>query len=432
MNIFIVTLGSRGEVQPYVALGKGLQAAGYTVTVCTSASFEPFITGHGLRYGYLSNDLIDLMDSAAGRDAMEDTVGVFGAIRTTMKLARRANEINRQLMHETWTAAQIAAPAMVISHPKALAGTHVAEKLGVPAAIALPVPLIVATGEFPATGMPLLALGHAYNRLTYQAIALGYGMYDKMVNLFRQETLGLPAIRGAAIRLKMPDGSPIPVLHGVSNYVSPRPIDWPAHVYNTGYWFLDQGADWTPPTDLQRFLAAGAPPVYVGFGSMAGRNPQRLTRIVIEALQRANVRGLIATGWGGMNAGDLPGSIFALEQAPHDWLLPRVAAVVHHGGAGTTAAGLRAGRPTVICSFFADQPYWGQRVHALGVGPKSIPQKRLTAEGLTAAIVEVTRDQAMRGRAAELGARISKEDGIGNAVALLERELGQKLRSTQR
>jgi sterol 3beta-glucosyltransferase len=426
MNIFIATLGSRGDVQPYVALGKGLQAAGHAVTICTSASFEPFIAGHGLRYGYMSNDLLELMDSAEGRDAIENTVGVIGAIRTTMKLARRANEINRQLMRETWAAAQAAEPDMVISHPKALAGTHIAERLGVPAAIALPVAVMVPTGDFPAAGLPLLPLGRAYNRLSYRAIALGYGVYDKLANEFRQATLGLPPVAGAALRLQMPGGRPIPVLHGVSDHVAPHPSDWPAHVYTTGYWFLDQRERWTPPAELQRFLDAGEPPVYVGFGSMAGRNPQRLTRIVIEALQRANVRGLIATGWGGLRAADLPDSIFAIEQAPHDWLLPRVSAVVHHGGAGTTAAGLRAGRPTVVCSFIADQPYWGQRVQALGVGPEAIPHKRLTAERLAAAIIEATTDQAMRRRAAELGERIRQEDGVGKAVAILERELGRR------
>lgn len=421
MNIFIVTLGSRGDVQPYVALGKGLQAAGHTVTLCTSAAFEAFITDNGLRYGYLSNDFIDLMESAAGRSAMEDTVGIVGAVRTTIKLAGEANRINVKLMQESWTAAQAAAPDLVIGHPKVLSATHIAEKLGVPVVIAIPVPLLVPTRAFPAIGLPALPLGALYNRLSHNLVALGYGTYDKVVNRFRRDILGLPPIKRAAMRLQMPDGRPIPVLHAVSEHVVPRPPDWPAHVYNTGYWFLNQGAGWTPPADLVRFLDAGDPPVYVGFGSMAGRDPQRLTEMVVAALQRAGVRGLIATGWGGLHAGVLPDTIVALDQAPHDWLLPRVAAVVHHGGAGTTAAGLRAGRPTLICSFIADQPYWGQRVHALGVGPQPIPQKRLTVERLTTALQELTRDPGMRRRAATLGEQIRAEDGVARAVALLER-----------
>jgi sterol 3beta-glucosyltransferase len=188
-----------------------------------------------------------------------------------------------------------------------------------------------------------------------------------------------------------------------------------------GYWFLDQPNDWQPSVELQAFLDAGDPPVYVGFGSMAGRKPQRLAQIVIEALQAANVRGVIATGWGGLDANDLPETIFKIDQAPHDWLFPRMAAVAHHGGAGTTAAGLRAGRPTVICSFIADQPFWGARVYALGVGPKHIPQKQLTVEKLAAAIREATTNPAMRQRAADLGEQIRAEDGVADTVALIER-----------
>ncbi|NEO00729.1 MAG: glycosyltransferase family 1 protein, partial [Moorea sp. SIO3I7] len=171
-------------------------------------------------------------------------------------------------------------------------------------------------------------------------------------------------------------------------------------------------------------LDAGNPPVYVGFGSMAGRDPQRLTEIVIEGLQQANVRGIIATGWGGLAVDDLPDSIFKIDSAPHDWLFPRMAAVVHHGGAGTTAAGLRAGRPTIICPFFVDQPFWGDRVHALGVGSKPIPQKTLTAEKLATAIREVTTNQTIRQNAEALGKQIRDEDGIANAIAIIESQLG--------
>ncbi len=172
---------------------------------------------------------------------------------------------------------------------------------------------------------------------------------------------------------------------------------------------------------MQRFLDAGDPPVYVGFGSMSGRDPQHLTKLVIDALQQAGVRGLIATGWGGLTAADLPETIFKIDSVPHDWLFPRVAAVVHHGGAGTTAAGLRAGRPTVICPFIVDQPFWGRRVHELGAGAAPIPQKQLTAENLAAAIREVTSDPTIHRKAEVLGEQIRQEDGIGIAVNLIEK-----------
>jgi sterol 3beta-glucosyltransferase len=171
---------------------------------------------------------------------------------------------------------------------------------------------------------------------------------------------------------------------------------------------------------LQAFLEAGDPPVYVGFGSMVNRNPQRLAMLVVAALQQAKVRGIVATGWGGLQADKLPDTIFKLEQAPHDWLFPRMAAVVHHGGAGTTAAGLRAGKPTLICPFMGDQPFWGSRVQALGVGPAAIPQKKLSAASLAEALRTVTSDGAMGEKARQLGEQIRQEDGVANAIALLE------------
>ncbi|MEL6263944.1 MAG: glycosyltransferase, partial [Cyanobacteria bacterium J06626_6] len=205
-----------------------------------------------------------------------------------------------------------------------------------------------------------------------------------------------------------------------SRHVAPEPTDWPENVIASGYWFLDQQTAWEPPADLKAFLDSGDAPVYVGFGSMAGRDPERLTRIVIGALQQAKVRGILATGWGGLSAEDLPKTIFKLEQAPHDWLFPQMAAVVHHGGAGTTAAGLRAGCPTVICPFFGDQPFWGQRVRELGVGSGPIPQKQLTVEKLAAAIQTVTTNSTAQQKAKALGEKLRQEDGIARAIALID------------
>jgi sterol 3beta-glucosyltransferase len=426
MNIFIVTAGSRGDVQPYVALGQGLQAAGHTVTLCTCASFEPFVTAHGLAYGYMNDGFLKLVDSEAGRETMEGGGSTFGLVKSMFSLMKEAKALNREMLKDAWQAAQTAQPDVVIFHPKALAGTHIAEKLGVPAVLALPVPVIVPTREFAAIGFPNLKLGGGYNRFSYTILHMGYHQYDDVVNEFRQETLGLGKYPRSTSPIQMPDGTPIPVLHAYSQTVWPRPQDWPPSAYVTGYWFLEREDGWQPAPELEAFLEAGEPPVYVGFGSMAGRDPQRLAGIVIDALQQAGVRGLIVTGWGGLDtggqpAGGLPDTIFKIDQVPHDWLFPRVAAVVHHGGAGTTAAGLRAGRPTVICPFLIDQPLWGARVHALGAGPQPIPQKKLTPEKLAQAIREAVDSLAIRQNAAELGEKIRGEDGLANAIAIIEK-----------
>ena len=176
------------------------------------------------------------------------------------------------------------------------------------------------------------------------------------------------------------------MLSAYSPRIIPHAADWPATVAVTWYYFLDAQIDWQPSPALQAFLAAGAPPVYIGFGSMAGRNPEQLATLVLEALAQSGQRGLLLTGWGGLRPETVPDSVFVVDSAPHCWLFPRMAAVVHHGGAGTTAEGLRAGVPSVIVPFVLDQPFWGARVKALGLGPDPIPHKNLTADRLARAI----------------------------------------------
>ena len=420
MNILIITLGSRGDVQPYLALGKGLQAAGHHVTLCTSSSFESFITDHGLNYGYMSNEFIEFVESASGKEAMESGGNAFGLVKSMLQTIKKSQDITREILQDSWKTAQAVQPDLIVFHPKSVGGPHIAEKLGIPAVLALPVPVLVPTNEFIAPGFPIMKLGKWFNKLSYQLIHKGYRAYDKVVNEFRQQTLGLDKLPKNASPLHMANGDPISVLHAYSEHVWPRPHDWPETAYITGYWFLDNIEQWQPPAELASFLENGAPPVYVGFGSMAGRDPQRTAEIVIAALHKAQVRGIIATGWGGLDASNLPESIFKIENVPHDWLFPRVSAVVHHGGAGTTAAGLRAGRPTIVCPFLVDQPYWGARVHAIGAGSQPIPQKKLNADNLSGAITQVLTDASIRANVEALGEKLHAEDGVGKAVRILE------------
>ena len=420
MNILIITLGSRGDVQPYVALGKGLKSAGHNVTICTCSSFESFITEHDLNYGYMNDDFIKFVDSEAGRKAMESGTNFFSLIKTMLTLLKESKALMTEMLKDSWNAAQTTKPDIIIFHPKSMAGSHIAEKLGIPAILAVPVPLIVPTAESEAIGFPNLKLGGWYNKLSYKLLHKGYHIHDDVINEFRQDVLGIDKLPKFTTPIQMADGKPIPVLHCYSELISPRPKDWTNTTHITGYWFLDPRDDWQPTVELIDFLEAGEEPVYVGFGSMAGRNPQRMANIVIDALQKAKVRGIIATGWGGLNVSNLPETIFKIDKAPHGWLFPRVSAVVHHGGAGTTAAGLRAGKPTIVCPFLIDQPYWGERVHALGVGSKPIPQKKLTAEKLAKAILEVTTNQVIRQNAENLGQKLRQEDGIRNAIAIIK------------
>ena len=415
MNILILTIGSRGDVQPYAALGHGLQRAGHPVTICTGALFQELVTRHGLAFAPMDDEMIRLADSTEGRQMIEGGGNPLKAINLVKPMIRRMLADCRQ-------AAQEAAPDLIIYHPKTLAGYHIAEALGVPLILSLLAPLYTPTREF---ALPLTAanLSGFLNRLSYSLVPLLSAPYSSVINEFRQ-TLGLKA-RGRIINeARLPDGRSTPIIYGYSNHVVPRPADWPAASMAAGYWFLPPDETWQPPDDLTSFLEAGPPPVYVGFGSMAGTQPERLAAVTVEALQRSGQRGILATGWGGLRPSDLPESIFKLESAPHDWLFPRVTAVVHHGGSGTTAAGLRAGKPGLICPFTADQPFWGARVHRLGAGPQPIRQKQLTAARLADAISAMVESESMRRKAEAIGQALRAEDSIANARRFIEQTAG--------
>jgi UDP:flavonoid glycosyltransferase YjiC (YdhE family) len=213
----------------------------------------------------------------------------------------------------------------------------------------------------------------------------------------------------------------VPVLYCFSPNVVPPATDHGENVKVCGYWFVDRPADWQPSVELMAFLEAGPAPVYIGFGSMTDRNPEALTRIALDALAASGQRGVLLSGWGGIGKENLPDTVFVIDSAPHDWLFPKMAAVVHHGGAGTTAASLRAGVPSIVVPFIADQPFWGDRVHKLGVGPAPLPRKQLTAAALADAIRTAVGNQEMRTRAAALGDCIRSENGVQVAVELAER-----------
>lgn len=408
MRILISTFGTRGDIQPFVALGKGLQAAGHLVTVCTPASFRPFVEASALGYAYADNEFVAL--SQQGLQAQ--------SIRERVTVGKRFPSVIRGMLDEEWRAAQALRPDAIIYHTKSLGSYHIAEKLGIQQILALPLPA-TPTSDFPYPFFAGLNLGKMFNRFTYRLIALASAMWAGTTNDFRVKTLGLPPLSRFADLLKEQDGKPIPVLYPYSRHLVPVPEDFPAHVHVTGYWFLDLAQNWSPPTELAHFLEAGTAPVYVGFGSMSGAQPKKRTRIVLEALAKTEQRGVLASGWGGLKAADLPQNVIMIDAAPHDWLFPHMAAVVHHGGAGTTAAGLRAGKPSVICPFLGDQPFWGWAVHKAGVGPKPIPQRELTADRLAEAVTRAVRDNDIQRRAANLGEKIRGEGGIARAVAII-------------
>lgn len=411
MRILITAFGTRGDVQPYVALGGALRDRGHTVTLAVPDGFREMVDGAGLALHPAGSRMLAML-----QQVMPELSGARDALRTLGVM----REAMREHLDEQWAAATATEPDLVVHHPKCLAGPHLAEAVGARGVLSLPLPFYTPTRAFPIPFLGGTSLGGRGNRASYAFTRVTGLMYGGMINDFRRR-LGLGPARRLADPLRGPDGAPVPVLYPYSRHVVPVPPDFPPTAHVTGYWFLAHDPAWRPDPRLTDFLAAGPPPVYVGFGSMGfGKGADQRGAAVLRALRANRVRGIVATGWGGLSAGDAPSDdVLVVDAVPHDWLFDRVAAVVHHGGAGSTAAALRAGKPSLICPFLGDQPFWGARVHRIGAGPRPLPARRL-ATGLTDRLADLLRDDGYRHRAGEVGAAIRDEDGLAAGVAVLE------------
>jgi sterol 3beta-glucosyltransferase len=416
MRIAIIAMGTRGDVQPYLALGKGLAAAGHFVRLITHENFEKLVTAHGLEFCPVKGNVQEVMESPEIRKLLEQ--GNFLAInKYTAKIVQ---DISIDWARDGLVACQ-GMDLLIAGVGGLYLAISLAEKLRIPFMQAYIFPF-TPTKAFPAILLPqsISRLGGTVNRLSHHLFRqIMWQGFQKADRLARQQVLSLPPAPFFG-SYNSPILREYPTLYGFSSSVIPQPADW-HNTQVTGYWFLDEAADWTPPEALLDFLDCGAPPVYIGFGSMGSRNPEQTADLVLQAIEMTGQRAILQSGWGGLSKNDLPDTVFVVDSISHSWLFPRVAAVVHHGGAGTTAAGLRAGVPTIIIPFFGDQLFWGQRVAALGVGTDPIPRKQLTAQRLAVAIHQAVNDRSMRQRAADLGTKIQSEDGVANVVDILER-----------
>ncbi len=419
MKVTVFAAGSRGDIQPCIVLGRGLQNAGYRVSLAAPEDFADFVHRHDVDFYPLRGDVQKIMASDTGRQFMESGGG--NPLRSIRAIRTMLGPVVREMADDAYAACRDA-DAVICLGVLATFGNSIAEALRIPMLTIEPTPLLP-TKAFAAPSWPIQrALGGLHNYLSGVAmLQVVWQWYRPFVNEFRQR-LGLPAFSVASFQRIL---RATPMISAYSSGIIPHPADWPERIHITGYLFLDSQADWQPPTGLEEFLEAGDPPVYIGFGSMAGRNPEQRAGLILEALAKSRQRGVLLTGWGGLRADVVPANVFVLDSAPHSWLFPRMAAVVHHGGAGTTAEGLRAGAPTVILPFAFDQSFWGARVKALGLGPEPIPQKKLTADRLAHAITIAVTDQAMKRRASACGQAIRAENGTDNAVRIIQRYLGE-------
>lgn len=402
-----------------MALGRGLRAAGHRVRIAAADDYSPLVEAHGLEFAPLAGSISALMDWGLVHDIL-DAPG--NPLRFGKRMLGAVRPLVSRLIEDCHKACA-GAEMVVASTLGVYIAYDVAEALGIPLYAAHMHPY-GPTRAYPQVFFPTLPRrtpfrGH-YNIVTHWLTEAGFWTFlASALATARREALALPTISRTALLRRASETSD-PMLLAYSPLVAPRPRDWGSHARVTGYWFLDRGSDWQPPQQLADFLASGPPPVYVSFGSnLAGRDPDGVTRLIVKALGQARVRGVLSSGWGDLGNIDLPDSVLKVGAVPHDWLFPRMSAVVHHGGAGTTGAALRAGVPSVVVPFFGDQRFWARRVHALGAASAPIPRPELTADRLAQAIRMAVCNPAMKQRASWLGKHLEGETGVQKAIEAL-------------
>ncbi|GHD80364.1 glycosyltransferase [Streptomyces goshikiensis] len=400
MRILIATAGSRGDVAPYTGLGAALRDAGYEVALAATESFAPLAEEAGLEFRPLPADPRE-----------------HGDVQGKSALLRAAAAFVTGLGEGFADAVDAGTDLLLLSATTAPLGWHVTEATGIPS-MGVYLQPTAPTGDFAPTVMGARSLGRFGNRAAGRfARRMTDRVYEPAVARLR-ERLQLPPLTATRMRRRQ-DRAGWPVLHGFSTALVPRPSDWRAHLAVTGSWWPYFDAGRRLPAELENFLAAGPPPVLVGFGSMAAGHGERLSEIAVQALRRAGLRGVLQSGSAGLVAdGD---DILTIGDVPHGPLFPWLAAVVHHAGAGTTAAAARAGIPSVTVPIAADQPFWAARLAAIGAAPAPIPFRSLTADRLTHALVTAVRDPAHAKAATAAARHMSTEDAAGSVVTAVRR-----------
>lgn len=402
VRIVMMTAGSRGDVAPYTGLGAGLVRAGHEVTLAAHAVFEPLVAGSGVRFHPLPVDPRAELHSARGRRLHQSRTGAGKLVRLASMARGAVDEMTAALV-------EVARRGEVLLVAGSLGpiGYALAEGLSVPA-LGLHLQPLHPTGEFVAPVLGTRSLGTVGNRLSGRAVMASVDlMLSGAVRSLRRYGL----VTGGRSRRTWP------VLHGYSELVVPRPRDWPPGLEVSGYWWPHETGRLS--RELEDFLAAGPPPVFVGLGSATVPDPERLSREIVTALRTAKVRGIVQRGWAGLDArGD---DILTVDEVPHSLLFPRTAAVVHHAGAGTTGAVLRAGVPNVPVPVQFDAAFWASRLTALGTAPGAVPLRRLTSGTLADALRRATSDPSHHTRARALADRLALEDGVAPVLAALAR-----------
>jgi sterol 3beta-glucosyltransferase len=404
MHIKYMATGTSGDVRPAIALSLGLQKVGHKVSIITTPDFEALVTTVGLDYISITNDEI---------------ANFIPALPT------------KNLLNKLWTIFQDA-DAIICIHFWFVC-SYIAEKLEIPCYISSAIPFS-ATNTFPCLFTPnSLSLGRIFNWMSYYVFDQQlWQLLRKSLNQWREEVLELPPLPYWSGIIRWINQKQIPCLYSHSPALLPKPPDWSDWLHVTGYWFLDTSNNWQPPKELVEFIEAGSPPIYIGFGheheeewNSKTLTKETLTKIVLEALARSRQRAILLKGkdYGFSDRVQLPKEVFAIEWASFDWLFPKMAAVVHHGGLGTIHAVLKAGVPSIIVPYDVDNIFWGNRLVELGLSPPLIPQKQLSAKKLAQAIKFVVSDRKIRQNATAISKQVQAEDGVAMAVEIIHQHL---------
>lgn len=404
MRIVALTFGTEGDTRPMVALSRGLLDAGHDVTLLAERSGASYAAALGVPFVPLAGDMAQAMRGAAA-GLTHRGADVHYVARTLAAIANaNAAAWMRATLERAHGADVILAGGLAI-----YVGLSSAETLGI-RVIGVGLQPMIATRAFASPFLPPLRLPGVLNRASHKLVlAMMWRAFRRALNDARH------SVAGATPRTHAWDD--YPVLLGISPTLVPRPDDGPDDIAITGYWFAPHDRAFVPDAALVEFLAAGDAPIYVGFGSMLGFDRDQVMRVVLEALDGR--RALLHEGWSGFAEGELPAHVHRIGHVPHDWLFPQTSTIVHHGGAGTTHAAARAGVPSVVLPFAADQFFWAKRLESVGVAPPMLTHRKLTAARLRERLA-LAATLTLRRRAHAIGKAIAAETGVANAVAQID------------
>lgn len=420
MKITIIAIGSRGDIVPYIALSQGLISAGHAICFATHMAFKELVRGYDIPFFALDDEPKEIFQTEDGAKLLAQGTNPY---RFAQQFAHRVAALMPLYMRRSQEACQ-EADTIIVALASLLIGHAIAEKYQKRLVVTMLQPMLLSTATLPEPTSPRLPqkprlLGKAMNQLSHILARQYTGfLFLPAANAARKSLFDLPPL-ARSFYATLPDVADL-ILCGYSSLLVPRAADWGAKIHTTGFWVPRSQEAWQPERELVDFLDAGSAPVYIGFGSMSPYHPIETVEMVEQALTQIGQRGILLVDPSAFSAQKRSDILYLTHGTAHNWLFPRVQAIVHHGGAGTTAAGLRAGIPTIIVPFISDQWFWGYQVAHAGAGPRPISRKRLTAKKLAEKLDAVIHDQEMKRKARELGIKLSSENGVDQAVKAIE------------